>query len=751
MKNKFFGLMAIILSASAASAAGKGFDFNKALNEYEKTMPAAYAQRYEAFEAKLKEPDFATNAMARLEVRRREMWLCPQPPWTRLRVYDPTLKDRVYPVIMPEVLNDPAYGHFHKFQFLKQYVTYLAGLKKYDEARQLVRKSIADWKVPSAGQTDYLKLLVDLEYWADRPDAAFAAAKEIEPINADEAAKAGFTTASRFGRDDLCDAYLAKMSFPCFQQYFNGWRPRKASPADLARAAAFIRDVKNKPVERFNAYQVFFMDRKGDPRRGEMKAIAHGFADAEVKGGGTPNPSHPFAATDWELALEHWQLSEKVESSIPEWKKRRLTGNPKNRRMYVIALAGAGKRDFAAAEAERFAADEGTDPKDALKYRMLARIFKGAKRGDVFTGAEIDAKTKAEVIQTAGRTALALEESDLAQELAAEYKSLFNAKPDRRLKVGFSEEPVRGFETWRRMHDSLDKGYCDLTFGVDVESLVTDVNTKRVIADASADAEDTMMEVSAVCDRYALHVFLYVPDKNARKVEHGFASGVTTEMYFAPGENEPYQCFGTEPVKGVSWGMNTMYENRLADRIDFKDGKGFKSEVEFTDTDYVCHLRFDWDDFYQKLPQNGGSYKLEIVSWSAKGGRTWGGSRGIHHSSDWGHLDFTLTDEQIREIRRELVLRTYKNWRMEKSVAGERTLDAFEKWADPVVGDPEFYGKCLKDLEKELSGYAKMVKPDMDDATLDLVFDKAFRKWRGLKHEIDLLRKRYLTDKRSAQ
>ena len=269
MKNHVSCLMSLVvvaLSSSVASAAGKGFDYNKALNEFEKTMPAAYAKRYEAYEAKLKEPDFATNAMARLEVCRREMWLCPQPPWTKLKQYDPTLKDRVFPVMMPKILNDSAYGHFQKFQFLRQYVTYLAGVKKYDEARGLVRKSIADWKVPNGALTDYLKLLVDLEYWADRPDAAFAAAKEIEPVNADEAAKAGLLTATRFGRDDLCNAYLAKMSFPCFQQYFTGWGPRKASPADLDRAAAFIRDAENKPVQRFNAYQAFFMDRKGDSR-----------------------------------------------------------------------------------------------------------------------------------------------------------------------------------------------------------------------------------------------------------------------------------------------------------------------------------------------------------------------------------------------------------------------------------------------------------------------------------------------------
>lgn len=83
------------------------------------------------------------------------------------------------------------------------------------------------------------------------------------------------------------------------------------------------------------------------------------------------------------------------------------------------------------------------------------------------------------------------------------------------------------------------------------------------------------------------------------------------EMYFAPGVNQPYTCIGFDPAKGVTFMFHTTYSNMNHKRLD-RDAprKSFRSEVEFTETDYVLHLFFAWDGYYNKLPANGTDWAL---------------------------------------------------------------------------------------------------------------------------------------------
>ena len=45
-----------------------------------------------------------------------------------------------------------------------------------------------------------------------------------------------------------------------------------------------------------------------------------------------------------------------------------------------------------------------------------------------------------------------------------------------------------------------------------------------------------------------------------------------------------------------------------------------------------------------------------------------------------------------------------------------------------------------------MSGYVARVKPDMDDATVDEIYEKAVPTWLGFKHVLDARRKQYLKD-----
>ena len=71
----------------------------------------------------------------------------------------------------------------------------------------------------------------------------------------------------------------------------------------------------------------------------------------------------------------------------------------------------------------------------------------------------------------------------------------------------------------------------------------------------------------------------------------------------------------------------------------------------------------------------------------------------------------------------------------------------FRIWEDSVIGDPDFYQKMLAPLEAELAAYAKMVKYDMTDAEVAEVYTKALPRWKGLTHEVDELRRKYLSER----
>ena len=278
-----------------------------------------------------------------------------------------------------------------------------------------------------------------------------------------------------------------------------------------------------------------------------------------------------------------------------------------------------------------------------------------------------------------------------------------------------------------------------------MEDLVTDVATGRSPVEESAlDSGDARMEVSAACDRNGFHLFLRVEDPNARAVENGFAGGMKTEMYFAPGADRPYACFGTSPRGGIDFVFHSQYDNLDYGRIDFSGlvRRGwFRTETQFTDEDYVQHLFFAWENFYRELPKGGTAWRFDCISWTPKGGYTWAGSQGAHSCMAWGDLVFSLTPKQLTSIRRGLLCRTQGNWRK------TGRLDVFAKWADAEIGDPDFSATELVPLEKELSDAMSGVTPEMSDGEVNRIFEAALVKCRSLKHEIDALRKRWLQRK----
>ncbi|MBR3086863.1 MAG: hypothetical protein IKH04_10730, partial [Kiritimatiellae bacterium] len=103
---------------------------------------------------------------------------------------------------------------------------------------------------------------------------------------------------------------------------------------------------------------------------------------------------------------------------------------------------------------------------------------------------------------------------------------------------------------------------------------------------------------------------------------------------------------------------------------------------------------------------------------------------GVHSSSAWGSLRFDLTPKQLTAIRRKLLFSTFRSY-ANVSYPPSATMNLFDFWKDPAVGNPEFYDKYLRPLQQELAGYASRVREDMTDAEVDDLYLRGLRELRA--------------------
>ena len=419
------------------------------------------------------------------------------------------------------------------------------------------------------------------------------------------------------------------------------------------------------------------------------------------------------------------------------------------RRLYIISLGAVGRKADGATFAKICAGMKKNMPLDTLKFQVYEAILSGRDALPIIDQSPCSRKERMEATLSAARQCQIWDMIEDAEKYSAAYLKYAKPAPNRVAKVVWSDKPVENITDWRTLAKGLETHDCDIPFDVSLDFLETDVATGRGKPGANDGERPARMSFQTIADRNALHIFIVVEDKEARLVESGYKGGIGTEMYFAPGFDQPYICFGSSPQEGVSWDFQTSYSSAVHKRLDRLATKGphFRSEVAFTDSDYVLHVVFPWDDFYQKLPSPKAEWKFECISWCPDGPRTWGGSIGVHNFSRWGTLAIDLTPGRLAEIRRGILLRTAKGgWRLRPFPYNVK-IDYFDHWADPAVGDPAFFEECLKPLQDELAGYARRIKPDMTDEEVNEIYEKALVRMKGLKYEIDALRRDYLARK----
>ena len=684
-------------------------------------------------------PDMKTDNAIRYAAYVQALKYTENPPWTQIGIYNYDTIHKVMPVVSKMILDDPAFTNSQKFYgAITRLIQYYCDCENWTEAEAWARWGM-ELDMHVNDKANACLQLAKVFRYQFRYEDAMNAAREAMKYYKVHAAPFASDLAYEFGKPEDAIPFWKDYANEYDElSYFAGkeWNKYKD------RAMAYITDEKNRANLRYNIVAKYFLTGKSEIAQKAREATAGLPALVKVGGyhGGRPLKT-AFQLGDYPMTV-----------TLCEY----FAGTPlmmdyDMQCVYVIALGGVGRKADAAKAAAEYAKNEKLNPVQKTRLLAYEALLTGKDPEAVISAAKLPRKDEATIYLSLARQTLSVwNMTPLAEKYTAKYESYFAKPVERRINVVYSEKPIRNISEWRKIYPKLEKQYCDIPYKGSMDFLETDVSTGDrgvVKAEDGAILED-MMEITTVCDRDGVHIFLRTNDSQARAIEQGFARGIGTEMYFAPGVNQPYVCMGSNPTAGVTFMFQTTYNNKNATRPDMQKNPttGFRSEVEFSDTDYVLHLFFGWDLYYNKLPAPGTDWRFDCLAWSKAGGFSWGGSQGIHSASAWGYLRFNLTDKQLNEIRKGIIFRTYRSYMNIRQEPGV-SENLFRIWEDSVIGDPDFYQKMLAPLEAELAAYAKMVKYDMTDAEVAEVYTKALPRWKGLTHEVDELRRKYLSER----
>ena len=698
---------------------------------------AMFRDIVESLERRIAGEDVKTNAALRVHVDKKILSLCDTPTWIYFGRWDKKWSEAHVPGVCEREISAADCPNGDKIVFLRALARQQAGGKDYAASIATAEKALALEGLKPHELFGAHCLAADAFKWADRYEDAKAAYRKAAQYNPVGAAKELANLAFDYGNEaDVTAAWNGVDDVYARLSWFYDHDRAKAA----GDAFAYISDANN-PAPRRREILIRYFGTDKSKRGDSAREIARGLDYAGFM--------------DWRIRVEFenvyrfgdWAFFAKLAEVFSSWS---WFHDPGRYRAYLFSLVATGRGGEVAKLADDFLAKDAAKAKpavgpfDRVRFEMLKALAAGKDMVPVAKAANLGVKEYAQTLQIAAQWCLNLQRNEECERYTAAYRALFKETPARRYAVKYLDKPVSSIAAWRAVADSLEKSYVDVKMCGELDSLETDVATGRAEIEKTAlDSKDAKMEVSSFCDVEGLKIVMRVADANVRAVENGFAGGIGTECYFAPGVGEPYICFSSSPKEGIGFVFYTAYSSAYSQRVEFDDGKSpyaLRQETAFSDGDYVLMVSFPWRAFYQKLPAASGTeWRFECLA----DGYSWGGSQGVHESSSWGSLVFDLKPAEITAIRRRLVYDTYKGW----SRTGHGVLSAFDRWGDPVVGDPEFYESALKPLEATLKAEAAKVKADMSDAEVNEVYEKGAKVWIGLDHRIDELRQKWLLKK----
>ncbi len=323
-------------------------------------------------------------------------------------------------------------------------------------------------------------------------------------------------------------------------------------------------------------------------------------------------------------------------------------------------------------------------------------------------------------------------------------KSLYRPEPRKRYVVGFSDTPIAGFSDWAKV--AAETQTYDRRYGGNLDFLVTDVTSgERAAGNSTEKLADPTMAV--VADVNGIHVLVRQVDPKAKDVALGLVANCSFEGYIAPGENTPYACFMYTPQSGKASIFNTTYPTFVDRPIEARTpDRKFRFQSDYADGEARHHFFFSWENWMQRIPEDGFVWDFENMCWHRSGNSCWNGTESIHGRSTWGEFEFRLTRAQRARILRPLLVKAYAAYNAEKRTTAESD-GALVHWADEAIGDPEFHAAQIKPLVDELDALGGQIVSDMTDETVFRLAREALPRWLDVGFEVARRRARWLLER----
>ncbi len=383
-------------------------------------------------------------------------------------------------------------------------------------------------------------------------------------------------------------------------------------------------------------------------------------------------------------------------------------------------------------------------PAERAAYRFAAKALKdnaSAKKGTFkkYFGkweapVPMTEKDKADMLLKTASLALGAGLETLAQEVYDAYLALFKEEPLKTYEVEFTDTPIVGIRGFLEMDDEPEVQVMDRKYGGNMDFLVTDVatgNRGSGIGGADGKEQQKPTEMQIACDERGIHFLFTATDSKALEAEAGLAGMGSYEMYLSPGDKQPYICILPDLSTGsIGTVWNSSYKTAQWRPVKTTAGQtDIVSEQIFHKDGYQFYMRLSWEKFYDKLPENGKTWDFENIHWSRFGGSTWNGLKTIHGRSTWGKLTFDISDSQMLKIKKRIIFAARKAYLKEKSTNG-RYHGAIDRMKnDAHLGDAEFYQARGAAIVEKLDSYLPLVTADMDDDTINKVFNEAVPGW----------------------
>ena len=124
------------------------------------------------------------------------------------------------------------------------------------------------------------------------------------------------------------------------------------------------------------------------------------------------------------------------------------------------------------------------------------------------------------------------------------------------------------------------------------------------------------------------------------------------------------------------------------------------------------------------------------MPWVAEGGFTWGSGQ-VHELNKFGTLKFAGLEKIMPDIKRQLVMAAWGKYKKESGAV-------LTFWNDEQRGDRKFEAEVVIPLRDKCTEWGKLVKADMDAATVEMLFKEAVPVWNEFQFVVDDLRTQYL-------